>query len=446
MSLLYRDLFYDQTFNSIFEMDQQVGALLMFEKELAIAQSVHGLIPESAAHAIENICQFNLIDCERLILDSAGGGNVLIPLIKQCAELLQEDASGSYKYLHFGATSQDAIDTASMIQYKKASYWIESKLKQLILNLATLAEIHRTTPMIGRTFLQQAKPISFGYKISGWIDGLLQVYQTLATLVFPIQLGGAVGTWSGLGGATYEGLCSTLAQSLQLSKPLKPWHSQRQAVVQIATTLGILNGHISKMAKDLTLMAQTEVGEVSFVSPGKGLSSSMPHKNNPVNGILILANGIRIPHLVATLLECVAADHERALGHWHAEWETMEEIYKLLAGSLRLVSEMMDEIEVHRDRMLDNIKFTNGLIFAEVVGQALAIKMGKATAHDLVEKSCNESKSTGISLQTILAGKPEIPDQFSMDELDALFKVENNLGLSDHFTSHVLNRVKEVLG
>lgn len=444
MSALYRDLFYDQTFNSIFDTEQQVSALLSFEKELAVAQAGLGMIPAEAAQAIENICQPGLMDMERLTQDSSSSGNVLIPLIKQCTELLQQQDSGAYNFIHFGATSQDAIDTASMIQYKKAGFWIGSKLKQLILDLFTLAETHIRTPMVGRTFLQQAKPLTFGFKIAGWIDGLLQAHQEISTLDYPLQLGGAVGTWSGYEGSSYEQLSGTLAQNLQLTRPLKPWHSQRQVVAQIATTLGILQGHVSKISNDLMLMAQTEVGEVSFDAAEKGHSSSMPHKNNPVNAILILANGIRVPPLVSVLLEAMDTDQERSAGAWHAEWETMESLYKLSAGSLRLSGEMIRELVVHTDRMSQNIHLTKGLIFAEIAGKALAGKLGKIVALDLVEKSCTESRSTGISLQTILAGKPEVMEHFSIAALDDLFKIENNLGLAEYFTTQVLKKVKDV--
>ncbi len=446
MSSLNRDLFYDQTFNSIFDTDQRIEALLAFEKELAIAQSAIGLIPKSAAQAIENSCQSGFIDIERLTVESALGGNVLIALLKQCTELLQKEESGSYHYIHFGATSQDAIDTAAMIQYKKAAYWINDKLKQLILQLAERAEAHQHTPMIGRTFLQQAKPITFGLKIAGWIDGLIPVYQSMDSLRFPVQLGGAVGNWTGLDAQAYETISAAVAQNLQLDQPLKPWHSQRQSIIQIATTLGMLHAHLSKLTTDLILMAQTEIGEISFDDPGKGGSSSMPHKNNPVNGILVLANGIRVPHLVATILECAATDHERALGSWHAEWEVMEDLFKLTAGSMRLVEEMMAHLVVHPDRMLANIKWTNGLVFADVVENAMAMKLGKINAHDLVEKACIESRSTGVSLQTLLAGRPEINTNFTLQDLENWFNVENNLGLSHHFTGLVLKRVKDVFG
>lgn len=446
MSVLYRDLFYDQTFNTIFAPEQHVEALLQFEKQLAIAQAAEGLIPEAAAQAIENTCQFDMIDLERLTIESAKTGNILIPLIRQCAELLHEDASGSYKFIHYCATSQDALDTAAMIQYKKAGYWIHTKLKLLILQLARLADQYRNVPMIGRTFMQQAKPITLGYKIAGWIDGLFQIHLQIESLCYPIQLGGAVGTWTGIESTAYENISTSMTLGLQLNKATKPWHNQRHPVLSIATAMGILHGHLSKITRDLSLMAQTEIGEISFEAPGKGRSSSMPHKNNPVNAILIAANGIRVPNLVTTLMQGMSGEHERSFGQWHAEWETMEDILKLIAGSLRLAGELFEEIRIHPDRMMSNLKQTNGLIFAEIAGQALAIKLGKLIAHDVVEKSCLESRATGISLETILAGRKEITDHFTIQELADLFKVENNLGLCDYFITQVLNKVCEIPG
>lgn len=443
MQSLYRDLFYDRAFE-VFEIRPALEAILIFERGLARVQSRHGLIPENAAGAMEILCRYESIHRERLMEEAARSGNILIPLLGQCRQLLAGHPSEAARYIHYLATSQDAIDTASMIQYKQAMEWIHLKLKQLIADLGRLAEKHRQTPMAGRTFMQKARPITFGFKIAGWIEGLLMVYGDLNNLKFPIQLGGSVGTAAGYTSKQYMEVSSGLARDLGLDLPVKPWHTQRKYILNIAHNLDALSGQLDKITWDLSLMAQNEVGEISFGGPEKGHSSTMPHKSNPVNAILIRANGIRIRGLVNSLSHTMTQDHERGSGPWHAEWESMEDLFKLVAGSLRLSLEMISETRVDKKRMLKNIEDHGGLIFAEHVSQALGRKMNIEEAQALIRACSVKVKSSGESLLDHLLKEESLRKLFSEKEIRSWFGIENNLGLCDYFTGKIIDQVKKL--
>lgn len=444
MPSLYRDLFYDRAFE-VFEIRPALEALLFFEISLARVQSRHGLIPENAIRAMEILCRYESIHRERLMEEAARSGNILIPLLGQCRQLLAGHPSEAARYVHYLATSQDAIDTASMIQYKQAMEWIRLKLRQLIAELAKIAEKHRHSPMAGRTFMQQARPITFGFKVAGWLDGLLMISGDLNNLKFPLQLGGSVGAASGYTSKEYEEVSSGLARDLGLDLPTKPWHNQRQYILNIAHHLDALGGHLNKMATDLSLMSQNEVGEISFGGPDKGHSSTMPHKANPVNAILIRANAIRIQALSNSLSNTLTQDHERGSGPWHAEWESMEDLFKLVAGSLRLSLEMIAETRVDIKRMLKNIQDSGGLIFAEQVSQELSRKMNIDEAQALVRSCSARVKSTGESLPDQLLKEESLRKLFSEKEIRSWFEIENNLGLCDYFTGKILDQAKEIV-
>ncbi|HNR07281.1 MAG TPA: lyase family protein [Saprospiraceae bacterium] len=444
MPSLYSNLFYDRAFE-FFEVRPVLEALLGFEKALARVQSRQGLIPPPAAGAIEILCSYESINRERLMEESARSGNILIPLLGQCRQLLAGHPSEAAGYLHFLATSQDAIDTAAMIQYKKATAWINLNLRPLITGLVEIAEMHRHTPMAGRTFMQHARPITFGFKVAGWIDGLLMVSEGLRFLKFPLQLGGSVGTAPGYSVKQYEEVSSGLSRELGLDLPVKPWHNQRQYIHTMAHQLGALQGHLNKMATDLSLLAQNEVGEISFDGKDKGHSSIMPHKTNPVNAILILANGLRIQAIAYSLSNTLTQDHERGSGPWHAEWESMEDLFRLVAGSLRLSIEMIGEIRVNKERMLKNIDDGGGLVFAEHVSRMLSLKLNTEEAQALVRSFSTRVRSTGESLQALLLKEESLRHLFSEKEISSWFEIENNLGLCDYFTGKMINRAKDLL-
>ncbi len=444
MQRLYENLFYDKAVNVLFTDKATVAYMLQFEATLAKAQAIHGMIPGAAAKAIDAACVVENIDFEALIHGIGLGGNINIPLIKQLTAVVKKTNTVGAKYVHFGATSQDVIDTATVLQARDALILIQKNLEKLIAQLTYLIDNHRDTLMIGRSFMQQARPITFGFKVATWLDGMLRSKKRIEHLLqnnLPLQLGGAVGT---LASMPEKGLLirETMATLLGLSTPSVSWHTQRDNLAEIATTLGILTGSISKIAKDISLLMQTEIGEVFEPSgAGKGGSSTMPHKRNPVGCTAILANATRVPPLVSTMLLCMTHDHERATCTWHAEWETLSDIIKLTAGALRQANEITNGLEVDKERMLENIEITEGLIFAENVSLALAEKIGKAEAHELVEVACKEVLKTHKHLKIIILGNKNAMSHLNIEQLDALFDPKNSVGFCSVFIENLM-RVK----
>ena len=355
---LYRILFYQAEVNALFTDEATVSYMLLVESGLARAQANHGLIPESAAAVIDECCSAELIDSEQVITEIPLGANACIPLVNQLRAVVNKRHPEAAAFVHFGATSQDIIDTATMIQTRDAVQAIQKNLHQLIAQLDTLALYHEHTPMAGRTLLQQANPITFGYKIRTWLDGLTRSASQLERLLaegFALQLGGPVGNLNTMG-ESGPAIAQTMADNLVLINPPMAWHTQRDRITEIAADLGMLVGAVGKIATDIALMMQTEVGEVQEPpGEGKGGSSSMPHKCNPVSAVTIRAIARRTPQLVATLFGSLVQDHERASGAWHAEWEPLAELTQLTAGAVHQAVIMTSGLVVNTDRMQQNL-------------------------------------------------------------------------------------------
>jgi 3-carboxy-cis,cis-muconate cycloisomerase len=444
MSNLYENYFYAKEINAFFTDEALIQAMLDFESALAKAQAHEGLIPTAAAQAIEAQCHAEFIDFQRLRHDIALGGNACIPLIKQLTSLVKAKNRGNTegsKYVHYGATSQDVIDTAMMLQAKKALQLIDNQLITLIQQLTQLAETYRDTVMIGRSFMQHARPITFGFKVATWLDGILRTKKKIELLLgenFALQLGGAVGNLSSMGDKGMA-VAAKMAEILGLKLPLIPYHTQRYRFVEIASTLGILTGNLGKIAKDISLLMQTEIGEVNEPSGvGKGGSSTMPHKRNPVSCIAILANAQRVPALVSTMFSSMIQDHERATGAWHAEWEALTDIIKLTGGALNQALVLTNGLEVNIEKMRQNLENTEGLIYAENVSLALAGKIGKMEAHELVEKWCKNALEKRVHLKVFISDKKEIIEHFTPTQLNDLFDPKNSIGLSNLLIDNVL--------
>lgn len=446
MQHLYERIFYNENVAKLYADEALIIYLLRFESALAQAQAKHNVIPGEAAVIIEKSCKAEFINKEQLTIEAGLGGNVAIPLIKQVTSIVKQKDAEAAKYVHFGATSQDVIDTALMLQAKDAFQLILEELGQLNEGLVSLIEEHRNTIMIGRSFLQQARPITFGYKVAGWLEPLLRSQKELEQTLndgFVLQLGGAVGTLASMSDKGLQ-VSKTMSESLQLQNPVKPWHTERDYIIRLATTLGILTGSIGKLAKDISLLMQTEVAEaMEPATEGKGGSSTMPHKRNPVGCIAILANAARVPGLLSTMLSCMAQDHERATGLWHAEWETFADLVQLTAGCVHKATEITNGLEVRKEQMVYNLEQTNGTIYAENVSFALAEKLGRAEAHALVEKWSKEALLTNMHLRDLLLQKSEVTAQLTASQIENLFKPENSVGLCEALTSSVLAAAKK---
>lgn len=441
MESLFEFLFYKTEVNALFSAEAYLSAMLRFEAALAQAQAEHKMIPQAAADCITSCCTLDHIDIPSLTPAIGLAGNPNIPLVKQLTAAVKKINPEASKYVHLGATSQDVIDTALVLQVKAALILIQKDLKQLLNQLHQLAETHRHSIMAGRSFLQHARPITFGYKVATWMDGLIRSAQRIEDVLqenLVLQFGGAVGTLAGFGDKALP-IAHTLAQKLDLALPPISWHTQRDRLVEVASTLGILTGNLGKIAKDISLLMQTEVAEVFEPSgAGKGGSSTMPHKRNPVGCVAILAAAQRSPSLLSTLFQSLPQDHERATGLWHAEWLPLVELCKITAGALQQALNMTDGLEVDTQRMLQNLELTNGLIYAENVSLALAEKIGKAAAHEHVEALCRQVVQTGAHLKMLVSADAMVGKHLSSADLDHLFDPANALGDCDRLIDAVL--------
>ncbi|WP_339507528.1 MULTISPECIES: 3-carboxy-cis,cis-muconate cycloisomerase [unclassified Pseudomonas] len=417
-----RDVFCDQG---------RVQAMLDFEAALVRAEARVGLIPTSAVSPIENACNAGLYDFAALGEAIATAGNSAIPLVKALGKQIAATDAEAERYVHLGATSQDVMDCGLVLQLRQALALIERDLAQLASSLADQAQRHAATPLAGRTWLQHATPVTLGMKIAGWLGAVTRSRQRLRELkprLLVLQFGGASGTLAALGEQALP-IAQALAQELQLTMPEQPWHTQRDRVVEFGAALGLIAGSLGKLGRDISLLMQTEVAEVFEPSaPGKGGSSTMPHKRNPVGAAVLIGAATRVPGLVSTLFSAMPQEHERSLGLWHAEWETLPEICCLVSGSLQQARLLADGLEVDAARMARNLELTQGLVLAEAVSIVLAQRVGRDTAHHLLERCCKRAVAEQRHLRAVLGDEPEITAQLSNAELDHLLNPAHYLG------------------
>ncbi|MFN4145316.1 MAG: lyase family protein [Runella sp.] len=429
---LYTHYFYSPTVNELLSDRQLITQMLRFEAALATAQAQEGIVEKQYAQMIAHFCNIDFIDLEKLSIEVKLGGNVAIPFVKNLARIVKNHDAEAAKYVHFGATSQDVIDTATALQIKEYGRWLASKIDDLINTLVLLTQKHKGTLMIGRTLLQQARPITLGLKTAKWLSTLTHLKSTLIAAqnhTLTLRLGGAVGSGND---KINQRVASLMAAQLEL-KPTAIPDATDFAVY--ACQLGVLNQWLGKIAKDIALMMQTEIGEVlEGAAEGKGGSSTMPHKRNPVTSTAIMANSARIPQLVATMLTTIPQEHERSAGLWHAQWETLTELMQLTAGSIERSVELLESLEIDTERMAQNLELTRGLIYAEEVSLALAPKIGKTQAHELVEKACKIAISEKKHLKEVLK---EL--EIELPSLDNLFKPDNAIGRCNEIIDEILH-------
>jgi 3-carboxy-cis,cis-muconate cycloisomerase len=406
-----------------FDDHARLQGMLDFEAALARAQAALGVIPREAAEPIAAKCCAELFDLEGLARGTALGGNPAIPMVKRLTALVAESDKEAARFVHWGATSQDAMDTGLVLQLRACLRLLEADLASLSAALADLAEGHRHTGMVGRTWLQQALPTTLGLKAAGWLDTVLRHRTRMAELkprLLVIQLGGAAGTLASLGDRGID-VAEAMASELDLACPALPWHGTRDRVAELATFLGLLTGSLGKMARDWSLLMQTEIGEaLEPAGEGKGGSSTMPHKRNPVAAAVVLSAATRAPSLVATMLAGMVQEHERGLGGWHAEWETLPELAILASGALRITLETIRGLDVDPERMRANLDLTGGLIMAEAVQMALGAKLGRQQAHGMIERASKRAVAEGRHLKDALLAEPEVTAQLSAADLDRL--------------------------
>ena len=435
-------LFSTENMREIFSDQSRLQGMLAFEAALARAESRLDVIPERAAEAIVAHCHAEAFDLDALASEAAQAGNLAIALVHALTDLVARDDPEAAQYVHWGATSQDVIDTGLVLQMRDALDLIEADLVRLVEAFAGLARTHSSTLMAGRTWMQQAAPITFGLKVAGWLSAVTRDQERIQGLrprALVLQLGGAVGSLAAFGDRALE-VASGVGGELRLPVPDLPWHTHRDRMVEIATTLGLLVGTLGKVARDLSLLSQTEVGEALEPSGlGRGGSSTMPQKRNPVSAAVTLAAALRVPGMVATMLGAMTQEHERGLGSWQAEWETLPDIFLLTAGALRQMVHVAEGLEVDVERMRAHLEITHGLVFAEAVSMALARRVGRQRAHALIRAATLRAASQNRHLRDVLSDDEAVMAHLSSDELDRLFDAHSAIGLSEQLVARILD-------
>lgn len=437
-SLLFRDMFGTAAMRDIFSDKALVGRYLEAEAALARAQAKVGAIPAEAGDAIDAAAKSIEIDYDLLRHETEIVGYPILPLVHQLAKAAGEAG----RYVHWGATTQDIMDTANALQIRAALDLVEADIEALRDILAKLAVKHRDTPMAGRTHLQQALPVTFGYKVAVWLSSIDRHAARLPEIRGRVQFGefsGAAGTLASIGQGGLEMQAAYCAE-LDLAQPPITWHVARDGIAEAIAFLGLVTGTLGKIATDVMLMMATEFGEVSepFV-PGRGASSTMPQKRNPISSELMLAAAKAVRQHVATMLDGMIHDFERATGPWHLEWVSVSESFLLTATALANARYMLDGLVVHEERMLANLDLTGGLIVAEAVMMAAAPQLGRQHAHDVVYAACRTSIETGQKLADLLAADAEVMKALgSREAIDRACDPRNYLGLCGEMVDRVV--------
>ena len=416
-------------------------AMLDFEAALARAEARAGIVPADDAAAIGQACRADRFDVADLARAAADTGTPAAALVRALTAAVGGRAAG---HVHHGATSQDVVDTAAMLVASRALAPLLDDLDGAAAAAAALADRHRATLMAGRTLLQQALPIPFGLEAAAWLAGLDETAARLEAVRvgrLAVQLGGAAGTLASLGAAG-PAVLGYLGEELGLVVPVLPWHATRGRVAELAGALGAGAGAVAKVARDVTLLAQTEVGEVREVREvreGKaGGSSTMPHKQNPVAAVAAAACAARAPGLVATLLAAMAQEHQRAAGAWHAEQRPLSDLLEATGSAAAWLRECLEGLEVDAGRMRANLDATGGLLLAERVTGALAPSLGRLAAHDLVAAACDEAVASRRPLAGVLGARPEIRARLAPAEIEALLDPAGYLGSAGVFIDRAL--------
>jgi 3-carboxy-cis,cis-muconate cycloisomerase len=415
--------------------------MLDFEAALARAEAATGVIPPGAAGPIANACRASSFDLAALAEAATQSGNLAIPLVKALTADVAKADPDAARYVHWGATSQDVIDTAAMLTLRAGIDALLADTGRAIAGFAGLARQHRNTAVAARTWLQHALPMPFGLKLAEYAAALHRSRVRLLRLhreTLALQFGGAAGTLAALGD---KGLvvAERLARELELPLPDAPWHSHRDRLAEAASVLAIIAGTCGKIARDVQLMMQTDVAEAFEPSgEGRGGSSTMPHKRNPVAAATALAAANLAPHLAATMFAAQVGDHERSAGPWHAEWPTLPSLLLVTSGALAAIVDIAEGLEVDVARMRVNLEATGGLIMAEAVAFALAEKIGKREAHHLVEAASKKAIAEKKGLRDVLSADAKVTAHLSAGRLTKLFEPMAYQGVSQALIDRLL--------
>ena len=438
---LFGPIFVPDAFREAVSGRAWLQAMLDAERALAVAGARAGLIPPEDAEVIARRCDAGLFDPREIGHRGRPAGNPVPALARALTEEVAKTSEAAARHVHRGATSQDITDTAAMLVSRRTLDLILAEVDGTADACARLAREHRDTPVAGRTLLQQALPTTFGLKAAGWLVPVLEARRRLRELRasgLAAQLGGAAGTLASLGDSG-PSVLREFALELQLPEPPLPWHTDRTRISNIGEVLSLLAGVLGKVSQDVILMAQTEVGEVAEpAGEGRGGSSTLPHKRNPILSVTAAANARRVQDLVRTLGAAMVQEHERAAGAWHSEWEVLSDALALAGGAAANVREATDGLEVHPERMRENLDRTGGMLLAENVTTHLSASLGRLEAHDLVEAACRRALESGEHLRAELVRDERIREALSEEEIDAALDPAGYLGSAGVFVDRAL--------
>jgi 3-carboxy-cis,cis-muconate cycloisomerase len=445
-STLFADMFGTPAMREVFGDDAFLARCAEVEAALARAEAACGMIPLAAAETISRVAAgladgTLALDRARLKRETETVGYPILPLVRQIADLSGEAG----RWVHWGATTQDIMDTAVVLQIRAGLALLDADLAALRGHLADLARRHRATPMAGRTHLQHALPITFGYKAAVWLSGLDRHAERLAELrprVLFVEFGGAAGTLASLDGSGPAGLRvrAELARELGLGDPPITWHAARDGIAETVQLLALIGGSLGKIAFDVMLMSATEFGEAAEpFAAGRGSSSTMPQKRNPISCELILAAAKALRQAAGLVLDSLIADFERATGPWHVEWLAVPEAFGHAAGALHQARFMLGGLIVDPGRMARNLAMTHGLIVAEAVMMGLAPYTGRNEAHDLVYDACRTAIENDRPLLDVLREIPAVAEPLGAERLKALTDPANYLGAAPAMVDRVLS-------
>ena len=440
-SRIFGNIFSSEAMRRVWSDENRTAKYVEIERSLAVVQGRLGIIPQEAADEIVRNCDIGKIDMEKLRAQTERIGYPILGVVSQLNALCRDRLG---EYCHWGATTQDITDTATVLQIREGLTIVEQDLAALSAALAGLARRYRDTPVIGRSNLQQAIPVTFGFKMATILAAVERHRERLRQLqprILVGEFGGACGTLASIETGAMDTQAGLMAE-LGLGQPAIAWHTVRDCIAEVGAFLGLVGGTLGKVSMDIKLMMQTEVAEVyEPFAPGRGSSSTMPQKRNPISSCYIHAAVSVVRQHAAALMDAMVADHERSTGPWEIEWIVLPEAFCLTAGALKQTLFVLRGLEVDAARMRANIDMTNGLVMSEAVMMGLGRYIGREYAHDLVYDLCREAIRTTTPLLDLLAAHPEISRHLDRAALAQLCDPANYLGQAGVMVDRVLAQI-----
>lgn len=444
-SFYFKNMFSTSAMAAVFSDESRINAWLTTEIALAKGEAKVGVIPKDAADNIAASACLSNIDLDLMKVEFDKVGFPILPLVRQIANACNHDAA---RWVHWGATTQDIVDTGLVLQMREGLSLLQKDLRSLMVSLAKIASTHRNTVMAGRTFQQQAAPITFGYKVAVWLNEMLRHHERLIELkkrVLVGQLGGAVGTLSTLG---QDGIAvqQAIMEELGLKKVLIPWHTSRDSWAEMVNWLVLVCSTLGKIGTEISGLMRTEVNEVREpYEKGRGASSTMPQKRNPIACPRIIAISHRMREFSGSQFSAMIQEHERGVSAMPIEWMIIPEAFMLASASFSQSLEMISNLEIDSVQMGKNLNLDSGLLMAEAIMMGIAPLIGRTRAHELVFTAAANANDTNITLREAIINDEKIMELISVDELNTLLNPVNYTGSASEMIDAVLNQMQDIL-